>query len=147
MHTYAPRPDLAFKPLDDLRLFTIPKLLDAWKASSALVLQLNLFAGQLYFRSSQEYQHFCEFLCLAWRKMDEEDGKEEDVKVLADGFIVPQPGRTQAFQVSPTKFLQVVITKMRRNGEGIDKTHYGRVLGGDLLADQDFEETAGLAEE
>ncbi|RKU49507.1 hypothetical protein DL546_008613 [Coniochaeta pulveracea] len=147
MHTYAPRPNLAFEPLDDLRLFTIPPLPDAWKASSALVLQLNLFAGQLYFSSAKEYRDFCDFLCLAWRHMDGEDAKEGGDKVLADGFIVPQPGRTQAFQVSPTKFLQVIITKMRRNGEGIDKTHYGRVLEGELLTDEDFVETAGAAGE
>lgn len=141
MHLYAPLPNLAYKPLDGLDLFTVPPLPSDWKAFGNLTLQLNLFAGQLYFSSFEEYKRLCEFLCLAWRKMD------DDVPVQADGFVVPQAGTSQAFGSSPTKFLQVVVTKMRRNGEGIDKTHYGKVLAGELLGESDFQDVPSATPE
>lgn len=139
LHLYAPRSNLAYQPLDSLRLYTVPSLPTNWKVSVDLVMQLNLFAGQLYFRSFDEYKQVCEFLCLAWQKMD------DDVPVQADGFIIPQPGGQQAFDQSPTKFLQVVTTKMRRNGQGIDKTHLGKMLAGELLGEADFENTQSAA--
>jgi len=70
LHLYAPRSNLAFQPLDHLKLYTVPALPADWTVPVELVLQINLFAGQLYFRSYNEYKAACEFLGLAWQLMD-----------------------------------------------------------------------------
>ena len=81
LHLYAPRPSLAFQPLDDLKLYTVLPLPGHWYLPSDLILQLNLFSGQLFFRSFDEYKRACDFLGLAWQAAD-------GVEVEADGFIV-----------------------------------------------------------
>jgi hypothetical protein len=51
IHMYAPRPNLTFRSMEDLTMYTIPALPVGWAAPRRLILQLNLFAGQLYLRS------------------------------------------------------------------------------------------------
>lgn len=135
LHLYAPRTNLAFRPLDNLKLYTAPQLPRHWRLPSHLPLQLNLFCGQLYLGSFDEYKRACDFLCLAWHP------SKDGVEVEADGFIISKGERSAHFDSSPTKFLKVLFTKIRRNCEGIDKTHWGKVLGGELLRDSDFEDT------
>ncbi|KAB5525653.1 hypothetical protein GE09DRAFT_1257349 [Coniochaeta sp. 2T2.1] len=135
LHLYAPRSNLAFQPLDDLKLYTVPTLPDGWSAPTGLVLQLNLFAGQLYFRSYEEYKRACEFLGLAWRLMD------GNTVIEPDGFIVPGTSDADCrFRKSPTKFLQVLMATIRRDGRGIGKTHWGRVLAGQILSPDEFKD-------
>lgn len=135
LHLYAPRSNLAFQPLDDLKLYTVPGLLlQGWRVPVGLALQLNLFAGQLYFRSYREYKAASEFLGLAWRLMN--DG----TAIEPDGFIVPgQRQVAHRFKKSPTKFLQVLLATIRRDGRVIGKTHWGRVLAGEILSPAEFE--------
>lgn len=137
LHLYAPRPNLGFRALDGLDLYAVPargKLV----LPRHLVVQLNLFAGQLYLRSFQEYVEVCMFLGLAW-----ETAKEGCV-VAADGFIVKNGTSSKtsksAFNDSPVKFLKVLMTKIRRNCAGVDKTHMGRIFDGRLLRPSDFGE-------
>ncbi|KAB5554451.1 hypothetical protein GE09DRAFT_1173514 [Coniochaeta sp. 2T2.1] len=135
LHLYAPRSNLAFQPLDDLKLYTVPTLPDGWSAPTGLVLQLNLFAGQLYFRSYEEYKRACEFLGLAWRLMD------GNTVIEPDGFIVPGTSDADCrFRKSPTKFLQVLMATIRRDGRAIGKTHWGRLLAGEILKPDEFED-------
>lgn len=56
LHQYAPRSALGFEPLDRLLLYTTPAVPDNWKFPQSLIMQLNLFSGQLYFSSFPEYQ-------------------------------------------------------------------------------------------
>ena len=132
LHIYAPRPSLVFRPLDALDLFTEGKPFDPHSVPRHLIVQLNLFAGQLYLSSFKEYTEVCDFLGLAWR------AAEEGILVRADGFIVPAPGK-RGFKDSPVKFLKVLMTKIRRNCEGIEKTHLGKMLDGALLEEADFD--------
>ncbi len=131
LHIYAPRPSLGFRPLDALDLFTAGRPFDARSVPRSLILQLNLFAGQLYLSSFTEYTEVCDFLGLAWR------AAEEGVSVSTDGFIVPASGQG-GFKDSPVEFLKVLTTKIRRNCEGIEKTHLGKMLNGGLLEEADF---------
>lgn len=134
LHLYAPRSNLAFQPLDNLKLYTVPPLPADWQVSADLVVQLNLFAGQLYFRSYDEYKSACELLGLAWRLMD------GATVIEPDGFIVPGAFETSfRFWKSPTRFLQVLMATIRRDGRGIGKTHWGRVLAGEILSPDEFE--------
>jgi hypothetical protein len=136
LHVYAALPSLGFRPLDDLELYTVPVGLEKRSLPRRLVIQLNLFAGQLYFSSFEEYVEVCEYLGLAWEKTG------ADCMVASDGFIIRdrtiQETSRSPFTDSPVQFLKVLMTKIRRNNEGIDKTHIGMILDGQLLRRSDF---------
>jgi len=107
LHLYAPRPNLGFRTLDGLDLYTVPARPGMRALPRRLVVQPNLFAGQLYFGSFKEYVEVCAFLGLAWEMA------EEGWVVAADGFITRDdsgPGST--FRDSPVKFLKVLMTKI-----------------------------------
>ena len=88
--------------------------------------------------SFKEYVDLCKFLGLAWSKT------EHGYVVAPDGFIMRghsrMKDRTSTFKDSPVQFLKVLMTKIRRNCEGIDKTHLGAILDGRLLLPSDFGE-------
>lgn len=135
LHLYAPRQNHGYPPLDHLQLYTTPSTAPRRFIPRRLTIELNIFAGQLYFESFKEYTEFCDFLGLAW-------GAAEQGKVVrADGFI--EPGRGHAsdrFKDSPVAFLKVLMSKIRRDCRGgIGKTHVGKVLDGALLTESDFE--------
>ncbi|KAK8112290.1 uncharacterized protein PG998_008747 [Apiospora kogelbergensis] len=70
LRLYAPRMNMAQQPLDQLGLYTVP---EREAAETALPLEspvslLNLFAGQLYLRSFDEYTRLCDLLGLSWEK-------------------------------------------------------------------------------
>ncbi|KAI6313641.1 hypothetical protein MCOR30_010221 [Pyricularia oryzae] len=142
LHLYAPRVLLGFRPLDGLRLYTTPALSDGWAVSPRLVLQLNLFSGQLYFNSFVEYTAVCDMLGLDWRGCA---GKQEQSVsgVGADGFVNPVFRSTDhetgcTFRHSPVGFLKVFLSKVRRDSKGIDRTHIGKMLDAVLLTEKDF---------
>jgi hypothetical protein len=133
LHLYASRSNLSFQALDALTLHTIPPLDANWQLPHHLRLQLNLFAGQPYFNSFRDCKDTCEMLGLAWKPT------EDGMSVGADGFIVHEPGDRQTGpRSSPVGFLQVLLTNIRRDCEGIDKTHWPRILGGEILKESDF---------
>jgi hypothetical protein len=134
MHLYATRSNLSFPALDALKLHTIPALDANWELPRHLRLQLNLFAGQPYFNSFSDYRETSEILGLAWK------ATEDGVSVQADGFIVREPGDPKTRpSTSPISFLQVLLTKIRRDGEDVGKTHWGTILGGEIMKESDLE--------
>ncbi|RDW69108.1 uncharacterized protein DSM5745_08868 [Aspergillus mulundensis] len=139
MHIYAPRQNRSFSPLDNLSLYTTPAMILP-KIPVLLRIQLNLFAGQLYISSYQEYREICDFLGVAYYTAP------EGLTVLSDGFILEaNDGRALPgeFQNSPLKFLKVLMSTIRKDGQEIDKTHLGKLLDGKLLFEADFDEGAG----
>ncbi|KAI9048432.1 hypothetical protein LZ554_007268 [Drepanopeziza brunnea f. sp. 'monogermtubi'] len=143
LHIYSPRPNLGFRRLDGLDLYTVPVQPTMPTLPRELTIQLNLFAGQLYFSSYQEYIDVCQVLGLAHEKTT------AGTVVDSDGFIVSRdgsagPGVQCTFKDSPVTFLKVLMTKIRRNCEGIDKTHMGHVLGGVVLSPADLEMSEDL---
>ncbi|KAJ9225449.1 hypothetical protein DTO169C6_2182 [Paecilomyces variotii] len=135
LHLYAPRSNLGLQSLDHLDLYSIPQ--HAPEIPSYLTRQLNLFSGQLYLRSFAEYVELCSFLGLTSKPI-----VSDDIEVAADGFILRREGRgrpTSNFSRSPVKFLQVLLSQIRRSGEGIDKTHMGKILDGIILHPSDFD--------
>ncbi|KAL2840210.1 hypothetical protein BJY01DRAFT_250125 [Aspergillus pseudoustus] len=136
LHVYAPRQNGSFPSLDQLNLYSIPTNRPNIDSPPSLRIQLNLFAGQLYIDSYGEYREICEYLGVA------STVAPEGVTVAADGFIVAGPQRSLAkFTQSPLKFLKVLLSQIRRNGQNIDKTHLGRLVDGKLLFVDDFEES------
>ncbi|KAL5332674.1 hypothetical protein BJX70DRAFT_404369 [Aspergillus crustosus] len=132
LHIYAPRQNRSYSPLDRLELYSIPLRENiTLTIPTSLRIELNLFAGQLYISSYQEYLEICEFLGLASAMTS------EGVTVAADGFIIrPDAPFTQ----SPLKFFKIIMSQIRRDGQEIDKTHFGKILDGKLLSAEDFQD-------
>ncbi|TLD03366.1 uncharacterized protein PgNI_12244 [Pyricularia grisea] len=137
LHLYAPRSTLGFESLEDLRLYPTPALPAEWSVPRHLILQLNLFAGQLYISSFADYTALCDMLGLDW-----EGGGKDGMVVCADGFVDPasNPGKTlkHSFEHSPVSFLKVYLTKVRRDCESIEKTHMGKILNAIVLRPKYF---------
>jgi hypothetical protein len=114
--------------MEDLTTYTVPATLPAdWTAPPELVMQLNLFAGQLYLRSYAEYVRLCRYLGLAYV----ENGGDE--VVAPDGFVGRRGYPECEFGASPVAFLAEVYKRVRRDCVGIERTHIGRVLAGEIL--------------
>ncbi|UPX10701.1 uncharacterized protein EKO05_0001343 [Ascochyta rabiei] len=132
LHLFAPRFNMSFAPLDKLKLFNVGQGFDESSVPLSLTVQLNLFSGSLYLRSFAEYEAVCDFLGLL------RGIPGLDQHVFADGFIDP-PSGTCGLDTSPVQFLRALLMKIRKEGEGVEKTHMGRLLGGLRLEECDFD--------
>ncbi|KAL7940125.1 hypothetical protein V8C42DRAFT_356457 [Trichoderma barbatum] len=138
LHIYSPRSNLGFESLDRLTLYTVPQRQEKPILPQAMMIELNLFAGQLYLSSFQEYVELCDILGLAWSMPNDK------IILGPDGFIPPgivgdKIANKSGFKKSPVQFLKVLITKIRRSCEAIEKTHIGKILDGILLLQANFE--------
>jgi hypothetical protein len=121
--------------LDGLNLYTVPTVSCPIEIPTRLRIQLNLFAGQLYISSIEEYREICDFLGVA------STIPPEGVTVAADGFILAGGEHSSAtFTKSPLKFLKMHLSQIRKNGQDIDKTHLGKLVDGKLLCASDFQD-------
>ncbi|TVY25882.1 hypothetical protein LHYA1_G005662 [Lachnellula hyalina] len=142
LHLYGPRQNLGFRSLDALDLYNVPARPGTLHLNLPrhLIIQLSLFAGQLYLASYDEYKEVCNFLGLAWTN---------DCPTFPDGFIVRNRGDLKSaagctFSDSPVMFMKVLTTKIRRHCEGVDKTHMGKILDSIVLQSSDFEGEHGV---
>ncbi|KAH6861099.1 hypothetical protein BKA58DRAFT_448898 [Alternaria rosae] len=133
LHIFAPRSNASYASVDDLMLYNVGRTFLPGSVSRSLTMQLNLFAGSLYLRSLSECAEICDHLGLL--KGTAKDGQE----VYADGFIDPPTGIWR-LEKSPVPFLRALLMKIRREGEGVEKTHLGRMLSGVQLEESDFME-------
>lgn len=137
LHLYAPRQNLGYRSLRNLNLFTDPEALKDREIPCQLLTALNLFAGQLYIDSLDDYVGICKFLGIAC-----EPAKDGEI-IGADGFIyldyAGRVGGESGLSASPVEFFNIFLTKIRRNCETIEKTHMGKVLDNQLLSQEDFE--------
>lgn len=145
LRAYLPRSSLSFRSFEDLTVYTVPpRAAPAQQQqkqqpppSPELVMQLNLFAGQLYLRSYGEYVRLCRYLGLSYRE------NEGDADVAADGFVGRKGGPEYEgcpFASSPVAFLGVLYKRIRRDCVDIEKTHMGRILAGQILRERDFDD-------
>ena len=126
LYIYTLRPNIAFRALDSLDLYTVPKM-QTLHIPRSLIVELNLFAGQSYFKSFRQYAETCDFLGLKWQT-DSHKLVLPDVFTLWDGTSKPR-GYSQLGD-GVAKFLKVLMTAIRRDCQEIDKTHVGRILDG-----------------
>ncbi|KAI1459754.1 hypothetical protein F4805DRAFT_420134 [Annulohypoxylon moriforme] len=137
LHLYAPRSSLAYRRLDTLDLYTVPERLSQCQIPQRLITELNLFAGQLYFNSYDQYVDACKFMGISYNT----SGEGEDI--AADGFILRDTlgrvGGESGLPCSPVKFFKVLHTKIRHNCNSISKTHMGKLLDNQLMKPEDFE--------
>ena len=138
LHVYSPRVSMSVDTLEDLSFCAIPPVPKLWTRRS-LIMQLNIFAGQLYLRDYEDYLSVCRFLGLCYRP------PEGQIRVACNGFINPSDRltfdalmkRQCPFNTSPTGFLRMLMT-LRRKGQGFERSHYGRILNAELLAKSHF---------
>jgi hypothetical protein len=131
LHLFSPRTISSHAPLDALKLLTIGHDFIPGAVPRSLTAQLNLFAGSLYLNSYAEYRELCEFLGLL--HSDVQQGQQ----VAADGFITPPVGVWKLEQ-SPVPVLRTLLMGIRKEGEGLEKTHLGKILSGVKLEEADF---------
>ncbi|KAK8014088.1 hypothetical protein PG990_007384 [Apiospora arundinis] len=132
LHTYLPRSTHAMSSLDHLKLHVTPPLPDEWEAPRDLILKLNLFAGQMYFENFEEYKEVCAYLGLST------SANEGDAAIAMDGFVGKRQYPDCQFTESPTALLKYLMANVRRNRQDISRTHFGRMLAGEILTEADF---------
>lgn len=138
LHVYSPRVSMSVRTLEDLSFCAIPAV-PKRPLQPPSIMQLNLFAGQLYLKSYEEYQSVCRFLGLCFHPL------HKQVQVACDGFVDPDNRlefdaimeRECPFSISPVGFLRMLMA-MRRKGQNFQKSHFGRILRGDLLTRENF---------
>lgn len=138
LHVYSPRVSKSVRTLEDLSFCTIPAAPEGLP-NCPVILQLNMFAGQLYLRSYEEYLAVCRLLGLCFGP------PPEQIEVACDGFISPtcRPEFDELmaeqcpFKISPIGFLRMLVA-IRRKGQNSQKSHIGRILQGELLAREQF---------
>lgn len=138
LHVYTPRWSREYDTLDRLDLYVQPKPHMTLSVPQRLQIQLNLFAGQTYFDSFEMYQATCAYLGLT------SEAAKDCCKLALDGFILEDAngfvgGPYSRLQTSPVAFLRGLMTHIRRDGEAIEKSHMGQMLGGRILTKSDFE--------
>ena len=139
LHVYSPRVSMSVRTLEDLSFCAIPAV-PKCRPHPPFVMQLNLFAGQLYLRSYEEYLSVCRFLGLCFRPPCEQ------IQVGCDGFVSPT-GRPEfdaimetecPFTTSPVGFLRMLMA-LRRKRQNFQRSHFGRILHGELLVKEQFQ--------
>ncbi|CAE7082217.1 unnamed protein product [Rhizoctonia solani] len=148
LHVYAPRTSVAMLSFSELQFYSIPARPNNHPSSTELSsarLQLDLFAGQLYLSSYQDYESLCVTLGLFAI-----DGSKDDlqIEVDSDGFVKPEH-RDLVIQVRPEyldcRFTTTPISPLkdliglRRKGMRYLLTHMGQILHGRSLTLKDFE--------
>lgn len=133
LHNFMPRIHESYAPLDRLNLYNVGRDFDPSTLSASLRAQLNLFAGSLYLTSFEEYIELCDFLGLVRPDLD----LFEDQQISSDGFISPPTG-TWNLQETPVPFLKALLLRLRHKGDGLEKTHLGKILNGMQLEESDF---------
>lgn len=131
LHLFSPRHNMSFASLDKLELYNIGRDFLPSLVTPSVKMQLNLFAGSLYLRSLQEYRMLCNYLGLLQGEV------KKGQQIFADGFIDPPTGEW-GLKKSPVSFLRALLMKIRKEAEGMEKTHLGKMLNGLMLDETDF---------
>ncbi|KAL2069540.1 hypothetical protein VTL71DRAFT_14219 [Oculimacula yallundae] len=146
LHVYTPRLSLSNRTLEDLTYCAVPPVEHDW-SYPAISTTLNLFAGQLYLRSEDEYHRLCRFLGIRFVY------PFRGVQVATDGFISPETRALQDdetadtcnFIQSPIDFLRMV-TAFRRLGQTFTNSHMGKILSGEIVMSMEFDKEDGIRE-
>ncbi|KAK6359305.1 hypothetical protein TWF696_000468 [Orbilia brochopaga] len=142
LHIYMPKITKAMRTFEDLKWLKVNRdpFPRKWCMPAVLMDQLNLFAGQLYFRQKTSYLRTAEWLSLRTNEV------ADDSQFYEDGFIPFGHRRlkrgdtfTSTFKTSPVPCMQGLMA-MRRKGKRYDPTHIGQLLHGKFLPDNEFDE-------
>jgi hypothetical protein len=138
---YQARTGKQMAPFDDMKVYQIPESSGRIEISPTTITTLNLFAGQLYFTTFEDYERLCTLIGL-W---DGERPLPINRQVAVDNFVSPACREDNSwtpvchFRTSPVKMLKEFIG-MRRLGQEWRHTHLGRVLHGRILHRDEFKD-------
>ena len=130
LHVYAPRVTASMRSFSDLTFHSIPDSpAEKWTAPPHARIMLNLFAGQLYFDSKEQYEDVCVLLALSRAHRDAQ-------RIEMDGFVRVEyrTGRPSPFSESKMYVLKE-LTGLRRKGMGYYGTHMGQILNATPLSE------------
>lgn len=138
---YSPRLSLSSRSFESLDVHKIPTGSKLPSIHPRIIMLLNLFAGQLYLRSHDEYIRLCQFLGLCYYppQNNVEIGWDNFVPLSSRASFDPIMKEVCPFEESPVDFLQKIFA-LRRKGQDLANTHMGRILNGELLSRKDFDE-------
>lgn len=146
LHKYKARCNEGYDALDHLDLFAVSGTRTHLQVPRPLSVQLALFAGQLYISSYDDYLEICKFLGLSATLLTK-DMEDSGWKVGNDGFILNDgrgnSGGDSGLSKTPVPFFKILMSKIRRNGDGISKTDMGRLLEGKPFQKSDWETLDG----
>ena len=129
LHVYAPRVTSSMRSFSDLTFHSIPDSpAEKWTAPPHARIMLNLFAGQLYFDSKEQYEDVCVLLALSRAHRDAQH-------IEMDGFVHVKyrTGRPSPLSESKVKILKELMG-LRRKGMSYYRTHIGHVLNATPLS-------------
>lgn len=133
LHKYKARYNAGLGALDKLDIFTVSGSTKPPVMPRTLSVQLSLFAGQLYISSYEDYVEIYRFLGISADILTIEMEKQ-GWKVSTDNFVLRdgqgRVGGGSGIKKSPINFLQILMSKIRRHGDGISKTDMGSLLEG-----------------
>jgi len=135
LHVYAPRVMASMRSFSDLTFHSIPDSpAEKWTAPPHARILFDLFAGQLYFDSKEQYEEVCVLLALSRAHPDTQCTQ-------IDGFVPKEcrTGRFSPFTESKVKILKE-LTGLRRKGMGYYRTHMGQVLNATPLSKKTLSE-------
>ena len=138
LHVYSARTALASRSLEDLSFCAMPPLPTGQSHVDA-VRYINLFAGQTYLKSYDEYLRLWRLLGLCYRTPG------NAVLVRTDGFIerAERPkfdaimAQVCPFSESPVGLLRRLLD-MRSKGQGFRHSHMGKIVFGARVLETDF---------
>ena len=137
LHKYKARCNAGYDALDNLDLFAVSGNSTLPILPRGLSVQLGLFAGQLYISSYYDYLEICKFLGICATPVTSEMSDQGWQVSETDGFILKDDkgkvGGDSGLTKSPLSFFKVLMSRIRRNGDGISKTHMGHLLEGEML--------------
>ena len=144
LHVYAPRTSKRIKPLDDLKLYTIPPLPSDWTPPWTLIDQLNVFAGQLYLQDYESYRRLCRFLKVPMKESPNNSVTER--KPFNIRGSLKEMKITFSVRGSPLPFVKALLA-IRTRGQPFAHTHMGKILQGQSLTQDDFETVASRSDD
>ncbi|KAF8475089.1 hypothetical protein BDZ91DRAFT_675137 [Kalaharituber pfeilii] len=137
LHIYAPRAQRVAPTFEDLTYAAIPALPHRWvegfPSRGQLMIQLNLFAGQLFFDSYTAYARTCGFLGIFLRREQKHLPCEVQTDGFRQGYRKDESTGTSvinseiAFQKSPVAFVRS-LAEVRRKGMKFGATHLGLLV-------------------
>ena len=137
LHIYSARTSRAVRSFENLDFFTVPPRAIVALPYRHTIHELNLFAGQLFFRDQVSFKETCSLLGLHLSEIPEKLRGEIDVT----GFIKNEQERRRRgaiFKKNPVSFLRELVG-WRRKGQGFILTHVGLMLHGNNPSEDEFE--------
>jgi hypothetical protein len=133
LHVYAPQVTSSMRTFSDFTFHTTPDSRSPagqWSAPAHIRTEVNLFAGQLYFDSREEYERMCVLLALSMAHPGAEYCE-------IDGFVPPayRTGGWSPLVKSKVAVLKTLIG-LRRKGMSYSRTHMGQILNASPLSEE-----------